>query len=149
MTRPEIRTIEEGFAAVGTLLAARSIELRPLAPGRIEEVGVASGGEVAAGDLIFRLDNRAARAALDDAPATRGAYRRAEGTVSQAAPNLDDRRLLAPFAGVGIVDIDTGKYVDASTMFSTLDDLSAVQADSATVTPPAAIASGSSLARIA
>ena len=155
---PEMTTVEDSFAAVGTILPVRSIELRPLAQGRVVEIGVDSGEAVERGDLIFRLDDRAARAALADAEATlretraeferiqelasedvaaearletaRGAYRRAQAAVDEATAVLEDRSLTAPFAGVvGIIDMDPGEYVDSATDVSTLDDLSSVQAD--------------------
>jgi membrane fusion protein (multidrug efflux system) len=158
LTTPEQRSLERGVGAVGTILPAGSVELRPLAQGRVTEVAVASGEEVETGDLIFRLDDRAARATLADAEATlaetraqferyqelqdenvaadvrleetRAAFRRAQAAVSRAEAELEDRRLTAPFGGVlGIVDIDRGEYVDPTTAFSTLDDLSSVQAD--------------------
>lgn len=158
VAEPRMHEVEDSFSAVGTILPVRSIELRPLAQGRVTEIGVSSGAEVAQGDLLFRLDDRVARAALSDAQATldesraeferiqdladqdiaaqasletaRGAFRRAESAVEEARANLDDRSLTAPFPGVvGIVDIDPGEYVDPSTTVSTLDDLSTVQAD--------------------
>ena len=158
VARPAPRDVEESFSAVGTIYPIRSIELRPLSGGRVEEVAMTSGERVEEGDLLVRLDARAARAALDEAEATlaaaraqyerlqelssenvaseaqieeaRAAFRRAEARADMAQVDLDDRRLTAPFAGtVGIVDIDRGQYVDPGTVVASLDDRSVVEAE--------------------
>jgi membrane fusion protein, multidrug efflux system len=158
VTSPETATVEDSFTATGTILALRSIELRPLAAGRVAEVAVSSGEEVTEGDIIFRLDTRAAEAALADARATlketraefrrfeeledqnvaaearleeaRGAFRRAEAAVALANADLEDRSLIAPFSGVvGIIDIDPGEYVDPASSVSTLEKISSVVAE--------------------
>lgn len=155
---PESRELENRFSAVGSILPLRSIELRPLAAGRVVAAPVTSGARVAEGDLIFELDSRAARAELADAQATyeearqelqrflelqdrnvsseatietaRAAFRRAEAAVLLAEANVEDRRLLAPFDGVlGAFDLDPGEYIEPATIVSTLEDLSAVEAE--------------------
>lgn len=158
VARPESRELEDRYSAVGTILPLRSIELRPLAAGRVVTAPVASGARVAEGDLIFELDSRAVRAELDDTRATyeearqelqrflelqdrnvsseatietaRAAFRRAEAAVRLAEANVEDSRLLAPFDGVlGAFDLDPGEYIESSTIVSTLEDLSAVEAE--------------------
>ncbi|WP_299844319.1 efflux RND transporter periplasmic adaptor subunit [uncultured Jannaschia sp.] len=155
--RPEIRELDDSFRTVATILAARSIELRPLTEGRVIEIAVESGQDVAEGDLIAALDARAAEAALTDARATlteaeasfdrideladenvaadaqldtsRATFERAEAGVAAAEAALEDRRIVAPFDGVvGIVDLDPGELIDPATVITTLDDLSTVEA---------------------
>ena len=70
VTSPEMRSIEDAVSAVGTLMPVRSVALVPNAPGRVTEVPVSSGEEVAEGDLLIQLDDRAERAALSEAEAT-------------------------------------------------------------------------------
>ncbi|WP_422074916.1 efflux RND transporter periplasmic adaptor subunit [Tranquillimonas rosea] len=157
VAQPQRDKVRDTFQAVGSIRAVRSIELQPLASGRVTEVAVESGERVEEGDLIFALDDRAAQAALQEAEATlseagsefsrvqelatenvsaeaqleeaRAGYRRAQAAVATAEATLDDRRLTAPFSGVlGLVDIDPGERVDTSMSFSSLDDISTVEA---------------------
>lgn len=155
---PEAREVTESFETVGTVLARRSIELRPPAEGEVVEVAQASGARVEAGDLIFRLDDRSERAAVDRARATvaetrsdfernqelqgsnvvseanleasRAAYERAQAELRQAENLLDDRTVEAPFEGVlGLLDLDPGERVDPSTVVTTLDDIASVHVE--------------------
>ncbi len=156
VTAPEPREVADSVSAIGTVYPQRSIELRPLAAGRVEEVFVDSGAEVEAGAPILALDARAARAAVERAEATRdetlqefrrftelsdenvaaearleearAAAVRAEADLDAARAALEDRRLTAPFAGtLGIVTTDPGEYVDTSTPITSLDDLTSVE----------------------
>ena len=158
VSTPQRRNLEDRYLAVGTVLPLRSIELRPLAAGRVVSAPVSSGDQLSEGDLVFELDSRAARAELANAEASfeearqelerfeeledrnissearietvRAAYRRAEAALQLRRANLDDRRLLAPFDGViGAYDLDPGEYIDPATVVSTLQDLSAVEAE--------------------
>lgn len=158
VTQPRIDELADRFTMVGTISPIRSIELRPLAAGRLVEIAAESAATVESGDLIFRLDDRSARASVADARATldetrsaferfeqlaaeniaaaarleeaRAAFRRARAAVELAEAELEDRTLIAPFAGqLGIIDIDPGEYVDPSSVVSTLDDLSVVEAE--------------------
>ncbi len=155
---PEEREILDTFGAVGTILPARSVSLAPMSDGRVTEVAIESGEAVAAGDVLLRLDDRAERAALDDARATltetraaferyetllegdtasearfeqaRGTYQRARAAVEVAEANLADRTLKAPFGGIlGVVGLDPGAQVDSATVLTTLDDLSIVEVE--------------------
>ncbi|MDY8109388.1 efflux RND transporter periplasmic adaptor subunit [Fulvimarina sp. 2208YS6-2-32] len=155
---PETRELEDRFSAVGTILPNRSIDLRPLAAGRVVNAPATSGSQVAKGDLIFELDDRVARAELANAQASfdearlqlqrfqeleernvsaaaqiqtaRAAFLRAEAALQLAKANLADRRLIAPFDGVlGTFDLDPGEYIEPATIVSTLADLSSVEAE--------------------
>lgn len=155
---PEAREVEDAVEAVGTVMPTRRVEIRPSVPGRVTEVAVASGDQVARGDLILQLDDRAQRARLAGAEATlqearrtleriteltesnaaaerrldaaRAAFGRAESEVMAAQAALEDRRIEAPFAGtLGLVDLDRGAYVAPQDVVVTLSDLSVVQVD--------------------
>lgn len=158
VAQAEQRRIEETVTAVGTLRPIRHVDLRPAVPGRVVEVGVASGARVTAGDLIVQLDPKAERAALAEAEATlresqrnferieelaasntaaedrldaaRATLSRAEAAVNRAEAALEDRRVTAPFDGtLGLIDTDPGEYVDPQTSIAALSDLSRMQAD--------------------
>lgn len=152
------RALVDSVSAVGTIYPARSIELRPLAEGRLTEVSVTSGETLAEGAEIVALDARAARAAVARAEATLAAAQdalerisalsdrdvaadarlegaraeaaRAEADLAMAQADLEDRRLTAPFDGrLGIVTLDLGGYVDTSTVITTLTDLTEVEVE--------------------
>ena len=156
--KPEPVDIRDTFETVGTILPVRSVELAPMSEGRVTEVAIESGQTVEQGDVLLRLDDRAERAALDDARATlteteasfrryetllegdtaseasfdqaRGLYERAQAAVEVAEAALADRTLTAPFGGIlGVVDIDPGAQVDRATTITTLDDLTTVEAE--------------------
>ncbi|MAC78117.1 MAG: efflux transporter periplasmic adaptor subunit [Rhodobacteraceae bacterium] len=149
-------TFSETVEAIGTTLALQSVTLRPSASGRVVKVAFAAGDRVEPGDVLLRLDDAAARAALASAEATvaeaqaaydrqsrleklgsaaeatlqsaRAALLRSQAERDMAINALEDRELEAPFGGVvGLSDISLGQLVDSSTEITTLDDLSAVE----------------------
>jgi len=153
---PEKRRIEDVLTATGTIRPIRSVELVPNAPGRVTSVPVSSGQKVEAGDLLVQLDDRAARASLKDAEATlsearqsynrierlaqgnaaaesqlegaRATLLRAEAAKMGASADLEDRAIMAPFAGIlGVIDIDEGAYLDGTSPVTRLLDLSTVE----------------------
>jgi len=153
---PEPRRIEESVTVTGTIMPVRAVRIVPDAPGRVTGVPVSPGQQVAAGDLLVQLDDRAARAALADAEATlreaqqayerierlaesnaaadsqlegaRADLHRAEAAVMGARADLQDRTITAPFDGtLGVIDIDEGAYLDGMTPVTRLSDLSSVE----------------------
>jgi membrane fusion protein (multidrug efflux system) len=144
--------------AVGTTLAHQSVQIIPLAGGRIEEIAFNAGQEVAAGEVIARLDSDIERADLTQSEAAlrkatlelerakvlrqKGVVTKAtvedltanlaaaEAEVARAERRLADRTIRAPFAGtLGIRRVDQGARVTDSTVLTTLDDLSSVDID--------------------
>jgi len=142
--------------AVGSTRALRAVDIVPLAEGRIIEIDIVPGREIAEGAVLARLDNEIERATLAEAKARieerRLAMERAESlrqtnTISQAnlellrselaiagaeldraQRRLADRVIRAPFSGIlGISSIDLGARVETSTVITTLDDLSEVE----------------------
>jgi membrane fusion protein (multidrug efflux system) len=142
--------------AVGTTVAARSIEIVPRAEGRVEKINFAAGGDVKEGDVLVELDSNLERADLAEAQAllhqanlelerarslssnnfmakssldqavTKQAT--AEAALVRAQQKLDERSVRAPFEGTtGIRKVDVGAHVTDSTVITTLDDLSSVE----------------------
>ncbi len=128
--------------AVGTVNAEQGINLMVEIPGSIREQGFASGAEVAAGDLIVKLDTSSetaqlqgleAQAALAKITAERLRQLRAEKAVAQSeldqaeaavkqteasAENLRSiiakKNIRAPFAGrLGIWQANVGQFLEA------------------------------------
>lgn len=153
---PEPRRMEESVTVTGTIMPVRAVRIVPDAPGRVTGVPVSSGQQVAAGDLLIQLDDRAARAALADAEATlaeaqqaydriarlaqsnaaaesqlegaRADLLRAEAAEMAARADLEDRTITAPFAGtLGVIDTEKGAYLNGTTPVTRLSDLSSVE----------------------
>jgi membrane fusion protein (multidrug efflux system) len=152
----ERRTLARAVEAVGTTRALRSVEIVPLAPGRVVSVNFRPGEPVAAGDVLVELDADIERADLAEAEAMLAERRQAvernrqlaqsnavaraqlEQIVAQAAAaeaaldrarrRLADRAIRAPFGGVvGLTDVDPGARVEEGEVITTIDDLSEVE----------------------
>ncbi|WP_248305106.1 efflux RND transporter periplasmic adaptor subunit [Devosia sp. 1566] len=153
-----LATINDTLSAIGEGTAVRSVTVVSSAGGTLTEVLVAPGQEVAAGDVIARLEADAeqlaldrARLAADDADAT---LARTEGLASSnvvantaltaaqlAAANADlevrnaelalaRRTITSPISGtVGLIQVTPGNYVGAQTTVTTIDDIASVRVD--------------------
>ncbi|MBA3449516.1 MAG: efflux RND transporter periplasmic adaptor subunit [Pseudaminobacter sp.] len=151
-------TINAELSAIGTGRANKSVTVNPYAAGRLTELTVASGSEVAAGDIIAKLDSETeeialdrARMALADAEARveRMNALRASNTASavqvteaelavgnarlalrDAELTLERRSIVAPISGVvGILPVEAGNYVTTQTAIATIDDRSSIVID--------------------
>jgi len=154
----EMLRIEETVSAVGSLLAARSVQLAPEVDGRLVEVGLSDGALVTTGDSMFKLDDSVTEAELAQAQAelslARADLARARNLAKQsfvskrsreeAAANvkvlaakldvvsarLAKSRILAPFDGrAGLVGVSVGEYVTKGSALVRLDDLSSLKLD--------------------
>ena len=154
--RAEIRAIRQTVEAVGTTRARQSVEIVPEAEGRVIELAISPGETVAQGAVLVRLDDAIARADLAEAEArlkertqalerirqllrtnaaaaatleeaeARKAEARAQ--VDRAARRLQERTIVAPFAGVvGLSNVDIGARVDQGTLITRLDDLDEIE----------------------
>ncbi len=84
-----VRPVRRGFTRyddfTGRLDARRSIEVRPAVSGFVQKVNFKAGDEVKQGDVLFELDSRVARLALDKAEANL--------TAAEAKKKLSDADL--------------------------------------------------------
>ena len=153
--RVAMRDFETIVEAVGSSRARRSIEITPLASGRVTEIAIRAGAWVKAGDVLLRLDDDIQRADLSEAEAqlsqAQGALDRArtlkknrvvaassvdkliaartvaEADRARAARRLSDRTVIAPFAGiVGFTEVEQGARIENGSRVASLDDLSMV-----------------------
>ncbi len=142
-------TVIDAIAATGQIEAVQQIELRPDVEGRITEILVREGSEVAAGTPLFRIDEaelqaEVARAEaerdlaqqslartrdlLNQRAASQADMERAEATARSAAASLallqvrlDRSTVRAPFAGVaGQRSVSLGDYVTSSSRLISL-----------------------------
>jgi len=150
--------INDRLSAIGTGRARQTVTVTPYVSGRMNEVLVASGATVKAGDLIARLDDEAekialdrAKFALDDALAKQERIRQLRATntatnvqvneaalavdnarlgVRDAELSLDRRSIRAPISGVvGILPVAAGNYVTNTTEIARIDDRSSILVD--------------------
>ena len=145
-------------SAIGTVNANQGVELSVEAPGILREVLFEPNTQVAAGDLLIRLDDVVQRADLEAArtqldleqanlnrqqelqsrgvatsatlEATQAAFRAAEAQMARAEAVADQRRVTAPFGGtIGLLRVDLGQYVQPGTIIATLQDLDTMRVD--------------------
>ena len=153
-----LATINDRLQAIGTGRARASVTVTPYDSGRLIEVLVGSGADVAAGDVIARLDAEAEEIAVDRARIARTdaaakleriralqssnaatsvqvsdaetVLRNAELALRDAELALARRSVVAPIAGVvGILPVETGNYVTTQTTVATIDDRSTIVVD--------------------
>ena len=154
----ELTTWEPGIEAIGTVRAARGVDLAVEAGGVVRDVNFSSNDMVEEGELLVQIDDTieqsdlvAARArltlseqALERAQQLRTRGVSAESTLEEAEANaqaarseiarleavLSQKALQAPFSGtIGIPKIEAGQYVTTGTMVATLQDLERMRVD--------------------
>ncbi|MBK1625159.1 efflux RND transporter periplasmic adaptor subunit [Afifella marina DSM 2698] len=158
VARAKAETIERSFDAVGSTRARRSVEIVPLASGRITELFFEAGQKVEAGAPLLTLDDdieaadvkeaeaklREAELALERARSLHqsntvtaatvetltAARVTGEAELERARRRFADRTVRAPFSGIaGLRRIDLGARADDQTVITTLDDLSSVEVE--------------------
>lgn len=144
--------------AIGTVNAAQGVDLTVETAGVVKEIAFAPNTQVEAGALLVRLDDvvqaadvEAARTQADlekgnlaraqdltrrgvttnvSLDQTQAAAEAAEAQLARAIAVLDQRKLVAPFAGtIGLPRVDVGQYVAPGTIVATLQDLSTMRVD--------------------
>lgn len=154
----EMRSLPNQFESIATLRADESIIVRPEIAGRIQEIHFAEGQQVAAGELLFTLDDALTRADLNEADAnvknSKRTYTRAqelaerqliaksdldssqavysvfEARAASARTKLDKTRIRAPFAGVaGLRNVSVGDYVEVGQELVQLVQLDPIMLD--------------------
>ncbi len=144
--------------AVGTIRAARGVELSVEESGEVVAIAVSSGDEVKAGQLLLTLDDKVEQASRESQIASldlarliyerdaqllqqksisqtqydrsKADYDRAVAQLAETRARLENKRIYAPFSGtVGIVHVRTGDYVEPGDPITTLQDLSELEVD--------------------
>ncbi|BCH21469.1 efflux RND transporter periplasmic adaptor subunit [Mesorhizobium sp. L-8-3] len=151
-------TWKPGIEAIGTVSAARGVDLTVETSGVIKDIRFHSNEKVEQGAVLLQLDDGVekadldatkAQAALDQTALARAIelkdrgvgsqvtldVARATATASEAQVNklqavLDQKQLRAPFSGtVGIPRVDLGQYLSPGTTVATLQDLETMRVD--------------------
>ncbi len=144
--------------AVGTLRAARGVDLSVEESGEVIDIAVSSGERVEAGQLLLTLNDKVERASRESQLAnlelarlvynreaellrqnsiSQSQYDRSKADLDRAVAQLaetearlENTRIHAPFSGtVGIVQIKTGDYVEPGDEITTLQDLTSLEVD--------------------
>lgn len=158
LAQSQMATFREMVEAVGTTRAKQSIDLVPLAAGRVERITFQGGEHVDAGQLLVQIDDRSQKVMLKEAEASlvearsaferiqdlrerkvsseaaleqaRAAFLRAEAIRDRAQHELADRAVKAPFAGtIGLRKVEEGSRIDTGTVITSLDDLAEVEVE--------------------
>lgn len=149
---------DSALTAIGTVRAARGVELSAEESGEVTEVAVDSGDRVRKGELLVTLNDRVERASRENQIASlelakllferdrqligqksipqsqydrsKADLERATAQLAETEARLDNKRIQAPFAGtVGIVHARVGDYLEAGDPITTLQDLSELEID--------------------
>lgn len=147
-----------GIEAIGTVSAARGVDMTVETNGVIKDIRFQANEKVQQGAVLLQLDDAVekadleaakAQAALDQTALTRAqeladrrvgsqvtldsARAQASASASQVAKLqavLDQKQLKAPFNGtVGIPRVDLGQYIQPGTRVATLQDLETLRVD--------------------
>ena len=156
--RVRTQSLPNQFETVGTLRADESVIVRPEVAGEIEKVHFQEGERVAAGQVLFTLDDALVRADLNEANANlenaRRAYKRAtelaqkqliagadldttraeldvnQARAASARTHLDKTVIRAPFAGVtGLRTVSAGDSVNVGQELVQLVRLDPIELD--------------------
>ncbi|MCV0393733.1 MAG: efflux RND transporter periplasmic adaptor subunit [Rhizobiaceae bacterium] len=146
------------IGAIGTVGAARGVDLTVETAGVVQEIGFEANDKVERGALLVQLDDAQQRADLEAQRAqaeldrqnleralelqrravgsttsveqTQAAAAASAAQVAKLEAVLDQKELKAPFAGtLGIPRVDVGQYVTPGTTIATLQDLDTMRAD--------------------
>ncbi len=144
--------------AVGTIRAARGVQLSAESSGEITAIDVQSGTQVKAGQTLIVLNDSVEQASLKRQEANlklarllferdarlikqksipQSQYDRSRADLDSAVAQLaetqarlNNKKIVAPFSGtVGIFNVKVGDYINAGTAITTLQDLSELEVD--------------------
>ena len=150
--------LSHSLAAVGTLLAAESVVIKPETAGRIARIGFDGGARVRKGDLLIAIDSAIVAAEAEQTRAELGLaqanYQRTvdlaqkqfvserardeaaaslrvlEARLKLAQARLSKTEIKAPFSGVlGLRNVSVGDYVKEGDALVVLEDVSTMQVD--------------------
>lgn len=157
-TTVEPITWKPGIEAIGTVSAARGVDLTVETSGVIKDILFHSNQKIEEGAVLLQLDDGVEKADLDatkaQAALDQTALKRAieltdrgvgsqvvldvaratasasEAQVKKLQAVLDQKQLRAPFSGtVGIPRVDLGQYITPGTTVATLQDLETLRVD--------------------
>ena len=157
-TSARLETWPSTLEAVGTIRAARGVNLAAETSGEIIAISVNSGDEVAQGQLLLTLNDSVEQASkrrqqanlvlarqLHERDASlikqksipqsqydqsRANLDAAIATLAETEARLDNKRIVAPFAGtLGIIAVKTGDYIESGDPITTLQDLTELEVD--------------------
>lgn len=152
------RRLAQEIIAVGSLISDESVILSSEISGRIASISFTEGQPVAAGDLLFKLDDSVYAAELEQARAglklSQSDHDRAQGlftrqlisvrerdaaaakldvdraTVALAEARLAKTRIRAPFRGVaGLRQVSPGEYINPGQPLAPLESMSVLKMD--------------------
>lgn len=155
MTVAEPGAVAKRIEVLGEARALRSVTLISEVAGLVDEVLIAPGQRVKAGDVLLRIENddqeialararaqypiakanaeRFERLEKENAASAQEAedaynrYKAAEADLRSAEVALERRSVIAPFGGIaGITEIEPGDYLRTGDLIATLDDISSV-----------------------
>lgn len=147
-----------GIEAIGTVSAARGVDLTVETTGIVKDVMFAANEHVEEGQSLVRLDDAVQRADLEAAKtqaaldrqaldralalqergvgtdatldAARAAHSASTSQVAKLQAVLDQKLLKAPFSGtIGIPRVEEGQYVAPGNAVATLQDIDTMRAD--------------------
>ncbi|KJY85481.1 hemolysin D [Vibrio galatheae] len=150
--------VSQSLTLVGKLQADQAVIISSEVTGKIDQIRVKAKQQVTQGQMLIKLDDDKARAAVAEAKAYLKDQQRilqeyerlvksnaitqtainaqkanvdiAQARLDAANANLKDLHITAPFAGtVGFIDFSRGKMVTPGTELVTLDDLSVMRLD--------------------
>jgi RND family efflux transporter MFP subunit len=101
--QPLARDVTDYQDFTGRIEAAQSVEIRARATGMLDKVAFQAGAAVKKGDLLFQIDPRPYRAALDKADAD---VRLAEAHLKRLSTDLERARALAAKGSIGRDELD-------------------------------------------
>lgn len=154
----EPRTWTPGIETIGTVAAARGVDLTVETTGIVKEILFDSNERVEEDQLLVQLDDAVQRADLEAArtqagldkqalaraielqqkgvgtsaalDTARAAAETSEAQVTKLQAVLDQKQLRAPYKGtMGIPRIELGQFVQPGTVVATLQDLDTMRAD--------------------
>lgn len=154
----QVHQINQSLSLIGKLEAVQSVVVASEVAGKVESIQVKANQHVSEGQLLVKLEDDKALAAIAEAKAylkdeqrklkeferlvSRNAITQteidaqktsveiAQARLTAANANLSDLHIAAPFAGtVGFINFSRGKLVSAGSELLTLDDLSLMQLD--------------------
>ena len=154
----ETHHISQTLTLVGKLEAEESVIISAEVSGKINDINVLANQKVKQGQLLVKLNDDKAKAALSEAEAylrnekrklteferlaKKGAITQTEidaqkasvdiaiARLDAAKANLNDLNISAPFSGtVGFIDFSRGKMVSTGAELLTLDNLTSMQLD--------------------